>query len=81
MSAAHILSRRLVKRTELDQSGPDWDSFRSPSLSTNDLPSEPTHEVGSHDLRFVVEQQFRRMNNAHDRIRTEMLCGNNHSEE
>ena len=79
MSAADILSRRLVRWTELDQSGPDWNSFQSPSLSTHDLPSEPTREAGSRELRFAVEQQFRRMNNAHDRIRTEMLCANNDS--
>lgn len=78
MDAEPIVSRRLIKWTELDQTGPraaNSFSIPSPSLSTHD-PIEPNPEIAPRELRSVVEQQFRRMNQDHDRIRTEMLCAN-----
>jgi hypothetical protein len=79
MDAGHILSRRLIKATELDQTrtqaGTSF-SFSSPSLTANDLPDDPHREDVSRELRSAVERRFMRMNEAHDRIRTEMLGGN-----
>lgn len=82
MDAETIVSRRLIKWTDLDQTGPraaNSFSFPSPSLSTHDLPTEPNREIVSRELRSEAEQQFRRMNQDHDRIRTEMLCANDAS--
>ena len=77
MDAETIVSRRSIKSTDLDQTGPraaSFFSFPSPLL-TND-PIKPNSEIASRELRSEVEQQFRRMNQYHDRIRTEMLCAN-----
>jgi len=76
---AETVSSRLIKWTDLDQTGPragNSFSFPSQSLSTYDLPTRPNREIASHELRTEVERQFSRMNKDHDRIRTEMLCAN-----
>ena len=78
MDAAHILSTRFIGWTEIAQPGPQLgNSFSSsPSLSTSNLPNDSDRKSESHELRSAVEQEFRRMNKNHDRIRTQMLCAN-----
>ena len=83
MSAGHRASKRLIRWTQLDQTGPlaaTSFAFGSPSSTSNDLPNDSS-ETASGELRSVVEQRFRGMNEAHDRIRTEMLCTNHDSKD
>lgn len=51
--------------------------FQPQSLTAKGMPTGSTVDHDSapaRDLRSVVERRFMRMNEAHDRIRTELLC-------
>ncbi|MBC8031239.1 MAG: hypothetical protein H7Z16_14085 [Pyrinomonadaceae bacterium] len=79
MDAEGILSTRLIRWTELDQIGArPGILFSTSSESPEDerIPHDPNREKTPRNLRSVVERRFMRMNEAHDRIRTEMLCPN-----
>jgi hypothetical protein len=66
METGDLLSARLRKLTQHDEVDSGFGISRSSEGQTD--------EQDSDHLRTVVEQQFMRMNDAHDRIRSEMLC-------
>lgn len=81
MNAGDGLSSRLAMRAGANQaaarSAISDSFFPSQSLTPTGTPGGSTgdHEAASsRDLRAVVERRFKRMNEAHDRIRTEMLA-------
>lgn len=67
MEAGDLLSARLRKSTHHDEIESGVISLASPlEVQTPEHPSV--------ELRSAVERQFTRMNEAHDRIRTKLLC-------
>jgi hypothetical protein len=78
MDAGHIVSTRTIKWTEPDQTAarPGIPFSSSESLDAQGIRDDSNRKDVSRELRSGVERRFMRMNEAHDRIRTEMLGGN-----
>ena len=78
MAIGDVRATGIAKATVPNYTAPQPESSFFPQLqASTGIPGDATSTVAqlpTLQARSVVEQRFRRMNAAHDRIRTEVLC-------